>query len=174
MMKLESVIDYWAQISVLLSVVFAGIGYIVKIFLNSRAKKSEIKFDLFYNRKIVALEEFITSFKNFERFFFDVPFYSVARKEIRAKELDLLVKPYRNTFYLKNNLLKIYCTGQSLAIIDELNSNVDKCSSCLSDLLFSEIVNEKVYDYVIDIGKIEKNSHKLVEKLLQSFRKEYN
>lgn len=61
---MDIIIKYWAQICLLITITSVSLGYLIKIFLNWRIKRLEIKYQSLHKHKIVEIKEFLTSFLN--------------------------------------------------------------------------------------------------------------
>lgn len=53
-MVLKTILDYWAQLSLLLF----GVAYFVKFFVDRKGKRQDIMYELFYTRKLECYIEF--------------------------------------------------------------------------------------------------------------------
>jgi hypothetical protein len=122
---IEIVTKFWAQIVVLLSVIFGGIGFLLQLYFNWTVKKKEITFSKVRETKIKELREFYSSYINLELHLKSLHFASGQNKkeyetEIRAKMPEIWKK-----FYLDFTFLRIFLNSDELVHFEELNIELE-------------------------------------------------
>lgn len=171
------ILNYWAQFTLFIGVFFTGIGYILKIVLEWKVKKSEIKYSLFYNRKIQVVDEFVLAFRAYEKFFKDVGYWDVKAKKFTAKEMDVMIEPFKSVYQKSFSILTLYLDKKGVSSIKEIDEGILICSAALNKLYFSnttenDIIATNEYQFSLDKGmfKIENGYAKFSEHIKKDFK----
>jgi hypothetical protein len=93
----------WAQISFIL----LALGYVIKVILEARFKRKEIRYNFFLNNRMKSIETFLSNYANLESTFKD-SFTSYIFNTLTSKEIDNIVVPLRYKLNDSLSLLQLY------------------------------------------------------------------
>ncbi|WGQ15585.1 hypothetical protein [Sphingobacterium faecium] len=173
---MENLNKYISEIILLITTIGGVLIFMLKTIFSSVIKKKEIKYNLFYKQKIMAIEEFMTSYRDYNTFFNDVSYFDVRKKNMSADELDSKYLPFKYNFQKKVDLIKIYLDKESRDVVDELNRLLIANSKHLRKLLFPESgnsVTDDTNDYLSEIWNNNKKGQELVDRLVASINTEF-
>ncbi|MGX9987537.1 hypothetical protein [Soonwooa purpurea] len=164
---------YWSQFTLLIF----GIGYLIKIALDTRYKKSEINHNLFQQRKLDSLNNFFLTYSQVHQIWYDFPVYSASRGKFSATELDEMIFPSLNE--LKRNVLelKIYFDKGSHDNFEEILQSFFKLNGKLKAIVFnSEPQNNPTLLANFEILKDEyfSKNEKLLNKITTKVKTDFN
>jgi hypothetical protein len=116
--SMEFAVKYWAQLTLLLSV----IGAIIKISLDYRRKKIETKNSLFFQEKIKHIIAFYDSYYKLKPVMQD---YMDRSKFVylNAGEVDKIIYPLVSDFYAKHNQLSLFLNDKEMESFNAINNS---------------------------------------------------
>lgn len=134
----DYIINYWAQI-------FAIIGLLVgalKIWLDYRNKRLEIKYNLFYKEKMNYILKFYDNYFSAESVLRD---YSgrATHKFLSAQELDKEVFPKLQALRSTFNYIQLLVNENEIAPFQQIMNNIDKAGKLLYHLNYRIRENDK-------------------------------
>lgn len=118
-------INYWSQITVLISVIIGGIAFLLKLYFNWTIKKKEITYSKIRETKINELREFYTSYVNLEVHLKSLHFASGQNQKEYEVEIRKRMPEIWKKFYLDFTFLRIFLSSDELVLFEELNSELD-------------------------------------------------
>lgn len=122
---LEISIKYWSQITVLIGILFGGIGFLLSLYFNWNIKKKEITFSKIRETKIIELRAFYTSYVNLEVHLKSLQFATSQNRKEYEDEIRKKMPEIWKQFYLDFTFLRIFLNSDELEKFEELNGELD-------------------------------------------------
>jgi len=94
----ELLTTYYPQIILVLGGFWSLIFYFIKRNFDLKSKKIEIKYTLFQQNRINAIQEFLSSYKNIEHVYNEIDYYRIENEKCDEKEFDFKFQPLFNKF----------------------------------------------------------------------------
>lgn len=123
---------YWPQTTLVL----LAIGYFIKRVLDNKSKKIEINYTIFQQKRLEALQNFISAYSSAEQMWREINLDEVATKTITAEKLDeILELPMKK---MKNSVfeLQVYLDNEDYILFEKILSNTTSYRTALTYLFF--------------------------------------
>lgn len=162
---------YWPQTTLIL----LAIGYLIKRVLDNKSKKIEINYAIFQQKRLEAMQKFITAFSNSEQAWRLINLDEVASKSITADKLGDIVEPVLREMKSSVLELQIYLDNADYALFEEVLANTNNYYLALSRLYFNYDAEKTSYiklqefqehsnRYLADNRKLIKQVNSIVKK----------
>ncbi|MFV0325945.1 MAG: hypothetical protein ACK5LF_16450 [Bacteroides xylanisolvens] len=163
--------DYWAQLSFLL----LGIGYIVKVILESINKRKEIIYSFFQQNKLNAVNNYLSAYSEVLSMIRNIPEFEIYRYTISAKEIDAYVQPPLSKLNAATNELHMYLEEKQYLIFKNITNNIEAINSKMIDLRTNINPDYTPTQKSIDFYEIKTNNlnenENLISEVLKEIRK---
>lgn len=169
----EILTTYWSQ-SVLL---ILGIAYFIKRFFDNNSKKIEIKYSLFQQNRIVAVNTFFTNYAQVEFMWHKIPHWDILEHKIPAEKIDEIVWP--PLYALKQSLfeLKVYFPEVDHKTFEKLYDNFLSLNRILldanSDYSKSKSIIQKSNSFTATRNKTFRENNAIIDDLTTIIRNSY-
>jgi hypothetical protein len=169
----EILTTYWSQ-SVL---IILGIAYFIKRIFDSKSKKLEIKYSLFQQNRIIAVNTFFSNYAKVEFMWHQIPYWDILEHKIRANQIDEIVWP--PLYALKQSLfeLKVYFPEVDHKHFEKLYNNFLSLNKILLDanIDYSESKNiiQKSNAFTAKRDKTFRENNTIIEDLTTIVRSSY-
>jgi hypothetical protein len=162
---------YWNQILIILAMA----GYFGKRAFDLKSKKVEISYTVFQQKKLEALEYFVTQYNTIDFKILDVQLKPVIESKLTYREFDnRYFFEYITKLLTIVKSLNIYCSSAEISLIDKISSNIIKIQASfkpvfdsLGDEKEKRIIGEKVKENAF---KILEENHVLLEKVFLNIK----
>lgn len=124
---------YWSQIGVVLF----GIGFIIRLLLESRYKKIEINHSLFQQNRINTVNSFFSYYAKAELMWNQIAYYSILEHTINVKEIDKMILPTMNDLNRTVLELKMYFNSKDHSYFQKLAEGFTFINGKLIKLYFN-------------------------------------
>ena len=132
-MTLEQLLkDYWAQ----LTLVLAGVGYLVRKGQEERARKREINHEQFQQNRITALNDYLGCYSRVAAMWKMLTVSDAVNRRISPKELDAFILPSLHDFKRATLMMGIYFKGGDLSAIKQVYDNMAAINNTLMQIYF--------------------------------------
>ncbi len=159
----------WAQISFIL----IAIGYIIKVILDSRFKKKEIRYNFFLTNRMKSIEKFLSDNANLESSHADAS-RSYINKLLNANEVDDIIVPLRYKLTDSLSLLQLYTTEDEFQKFFQVYTNSIQMMNIVSrlkrELKLDEI--EKGNELSEILSKHKATNKKLLKEIINQIQKD--
>jgi len=169
----EILTTYWSQ-SVL---IILSIAYFVKRIFDNKSKKIEIKYSLFQQNRIIAVNTFFSNYAKVEFMWHKLSYWEVLEHKIPTKEIDEEIWP--PLYALKQSVfeLKVYFSTNDHKHFEKLYQNFQSINGHLlyakGDYSESKTVTQKANDFTAIRDKTYKDNSKIIDELTTIIRKSY-
>ncbi len=169
----EVLTTYWSQ-SVL---IVLGISYFVKRIFDSKSKKIEIKYSLFQQHKIVAVNTFLSNYAKVEFMWHKVPHWDILGNKISVEQTDEMIWP--PLYALKQSLfeLKVYFSGDDHKHFEKLYENFLSLNASLlyasNDSIHSKNIIQNANAFTFLRDKTFKENNGIINDLTVIIRHSY-
>jgi hypothetical protein len=169
----EILTTYWSQAVLIV----LGIAYFVKRILDNQSKKIEIKYSLFQQNRISAVNAFFSNYSKAEFMWHKIPHWDILQHKIKAAEIDEIVWP--PLYALKQSLfeLKVYFPGVDHKHFEELYNNFLKLNRNLLnanvDFSNSKTIKEQADEFTLLRDRIFRENTSVIDNLTEVIRKSY-
>lgn len=165
--------DSWSQITVLLG----AAGVIIKMFIDWRVKKQEIKFHYLQQNKKSEVKEFYRHFLEFENKLKQYLFRAAQSQEVGWEFREELAKSW-NRFNLNFYHVRLFLSDKELAVIDEIKSELDEVHLQIDYLIIDKTFGVTDKELLLALRRIRddvfpKKIPLLMKTIEQSLRKDY-
>lgn len=144
---------YWSQFTLLLF----SVGYIIKIYIESKQKKSEINHNLLQQRKLDALNHYFFLYSKIHQMWYDFHGYSIKDKRLTANELDELIIIPLNQMKSSVLELKLYFEKNITDDFEKISINFFKINGLLKPMYLNYDVQKLTpLVQIFENGKDEK------------------
>lgn len=79
-----------------MTLIFLGIGYLIKRILELTSRKKEINHNLFQDKKLDAVNSFFRAYAEVQQMWHGIAIHDILRGKIESKEIDIIVSPEIN------------------------------------------------------------------------------
>ncbi len=137
---------YWSQ----MTLIFLGIGYLIKRILELTSRKKEINHNLFQDKKLDAVNSFFRAYAEVQQMWHGIAIHDILRGKIESKEIDIIVSPAINKLQTTVLELQIYFEQKEFAYFNLVYENMLDINKELSDLYFEDLpitIPQKVNRY---------------------------
>lgn len=165
---------YWSQ-SVLL---ILGIAYFVKRLFDNKSKKIEIKYSLFQQSRITAVNIFFSNYAKVEFMWHKLAYWDILEHKIPAEQMDEAIWP--PLYALKQSVfeLKIYFAANDHKYFDKLYANFLSLNSSLlnSHMEYSKDKStiQQANSFTALRDKIFRENNEIIDELTTRIRKPYS
>lgn len=169
----EILTTYWSQ-SVL---IILGIAYFVKRLFDSKAKKIEIKYSLFQQNRIIAVNTFFLNYAKVEFMWHKLPYYAILNHKMTPEEIDEIIWP--PLYDLKKSIfeLKIYFDANEHKYFNDLYENFLSLNGNLLEATLgnSEEKNttKKYNSFAVLRNNVFVENNKIINEITNMVRKSY-
>ena len=164
---------YWSQ----LLIVFALIGYFGKRHYDLANKKVEVKFSLFHNQKLTAINNFLNAYTSMENFFWQVSYFDVVERKIAPKDLDNMILPLYNVFIGSYYSLFMVLSDEELKDFEKIEEEIATVKRSLSKLYQVYQKEDKVVatnNYYDSYTRMMKKNKLTLREIGAKFKNSYN
>lgn len=130
----ELLTTYFAQIILVLGGFGSLIFYFIKRTFDLKSNKIEIKYSLFQQNRINAIQEFINSYKNIEQIYNEIDYGKIEKGECDEKELHIKFQPFFNKFRSAYSNLYFYFNPKEREDFKKIYLAVFEAYSLLSSI----------------------------------------
>ncbi len=120
------------------TLVLLAVGYVIKRFLDNIAKKIAINYSIYQQKRLEALQNFITAYSDAEQMWREINPDVVAAKTITAEQLDAAIEPVLKKMKSSVFELQVYLDREDYALFETILSNMTSYRLALAQLLFSK------------------------------------
>ena len=136
-MKLEDLLTtYWAQTTLIITLLIGVIGYFIKRFFDTKSKKIEINHTLYQQNRLTTVNRFFESYADAEKLWNEISIYKVVTKEYSTVDMDSLTRPILNELDRSLFELMIYFENDEYKKFEKLVSNIKSIHNKVRDLYF--------------------------------------
>jgi hypothetical protein len=121
---------YWPQTTLVL----LAIGYIIKRILDDKSKRLEINYTIFQQKRLEALQKFITAYSESEQIWRELNLDEVASKSLTAENLGAMIEPILNNIKSSVLELQIYLETKDYTLFEKILANTKAYYFALSQL----------------------------------------
>jgi len=139
-------ITYWNQITILLF----GVGFLIKWILDIRAKKNEINYNLFQQKRLDAVNTFFANYSKTDHLWKNSMVWDILENKINATEIDNILSPILSEIQRNTLELQIYFTEKEHKIFSKISENIHSINGKLQVLYFSNLnTSEKSKEFIV-------------------------
>lgn len=164
---------YWSQVTLL----FFGLGFLIKRSLDLKSKKLEINHTIFQNQRLEAVNSFFENYSKSEIMWNSIAIWDILNHKVSAIELDQLVFPTLNDLKKNGLELKIYIGEGDFKLIDKIIENMSNINEKLSEEYFNfdkdKNVVQKTNDFQSFRDKKLKENKELFNKFIHVIKMTY-
>ena len=124
---------YWPQTTLVL----LAIGYFIKRALDNKSKKIEINYTIFQQKRLEALQNFISAYSSAEQMWREINLDEVASKTITAEKLDEMLEPTMKKMKSSVLELQVYLDNEDYLLFEKVLSNTTSYRNALTYLFFT-------------------------------------
>lgn len=166
----------WTQIAVM----FAAIGWVIGHFIERAAKRKEVKFTLFEEKRAATTGDFLNAYFNIKEYFRNISDEEMMNRRLTGQDMDDRWNPVMND--LLNNYYKmhLYVSRSEIAPFYEIHKQVFELKKKLSiyyrnvSPLKSDAYNMNYQmDYWSGYTSFEKYCESKVFEICKNFRNQY-
>lgn len=162
--------EYWSQLSFLL----LGIGYIIKVILESINKRKEIAYSFFQQNKLNAVNSYLSAYSEVLSMIRNLPEFDIYSNYITADGIDAYVQPSLSKLNAATNETHIYFEDKQYLIFMRITENIEAMNSKMIELHADKRPNYNHTQKHTDFWEIKNNrldeNEKLIEKVLKDIR----
>jgi len=154
-MKLDDVITYWSQITLVLFI----IGYFIQRIYELRLKNKETRHSLFQQNKINSIMKFLSCYTKAEQFWKGIPYISIIKKKYSTNELDEMIWPILDDLQSSKNELAMFLDEESMIIFEEITDSILQINGTLLKFYFNENDERNIF-MINEFSELCKNNFK--------------
>lgn len=164
----------WPQVTLLL----LGIGYLIKLPLDTKSKKNEINHTLYQQNRLTTVNRFFESYADAERLWNEISIYKVFERKYDTIELDSLTWPILNDLNKSLFPLMMCFEEDDFQRFKKLVSNMWAINQNISESYWEidsrMTVSKKVASFHNFKNKAYKENKELINELSKSMKHIFN
>jgi len=167
---------YFSQFLVLVGAIGTLVFYFIKRSYDLSSKKVEIKLNLFFENKLLAVKEYISCYKILEQKYSDTSYHKVVKHVYTVNEMDEMFRPSINNLHSAYSNLFLYFNKNELETFEKLHSSAIAMHATFSKFYFDsspENYSEETSDLGMKVVSFIHSNERMLLGLGTMVRKEF-